>query len=123
MYAFTLAEVMGKQTGSSVEIIPFSSSIFYDFTPMQCFLSRLPRAGSSGGSGSIVPLIICSVVIFIDGIMTFLIQCMWPMIVIGDFGRCFCMAMVVNTVQPPNQSFAMAFIQVGVGMIPTHACR
>ena len=123
MYAFTLAEVMGKQTGSSVEIIPFSSSIFYDFTPMQCFLSRLPRAGSSGGSGSIVPLIICSVVIFIDGIMTFLIQCMWPMIVIGDFGRCFHTEVVVNPVLLLIYSFEMDFINVVGGMLPTHAWR
>ena len=123
MYTFPLAEVMGKQTGRSTEIIPFRSKHFISFTPIECFLSMLPNSGYSGGSCSISSSIIWSIVTFVDGLMHFLIQCMRPMTVIGDFGRCFCTSVVVNHVQLLKKSFAIAFIHVVGGMLPTHPWR
>ena len=102
MYVFTLAEVIGKIPGRFVEIIPFISSNFIAFTPMECFLSRLPRAGSIGGSCSISSLMIYFFVVFVDGLIPFLIRRMWTMIVIGNFGRCSRTAVVVNIGQLMN---------------------
>ena len=83
----------------------------------------LPHAGSSGGSYSILSLIICYIVNFVDGLMPFLIRCMWPIIAIEYFGRCFHTAVVVNPGQIMNQSFAMALIQGVAAMLTTHAWR
>ena len=83
----------------------------------------LPRAGSSGVSCYISSVIICSIVTFVVGLMTFLIWCMWTMIFIGDFVRCLHTEVVVDPGQLLNQYFALDFIQVVDGMLLTHAWR
>ena len=123
MYAFPCAEVIGNRPGKSVEIMPFKVSNFTASIPTKCPRSMLPRGGSNGGSASIDSCIMSSVDTLADGRIPFLIRCIWPMVVMFDFGKCFLTAAVVRPGHELNQSFEIAFIHVTGGSDPTQACR
>jgi hypothetical protein len=91
-------------------------SIFEGDMPL---LKNDPKIGTNIGA---ITRILLTVGLFV-GLIPFLIICMCPNVVDIDFGRCFLMALLVNSGKVVNQSLSMALQSVLTGNEPIVALR